>query len=153
MIPKFKAYFCPFLLLLHDGKPHKIAEIRTHIANYYDLSETELKERTKGGENKHASRTNWAVTYLKRMRLIQTQQKGLYLITDIGKQSIEQYGDKFDLSVLRDMEGYHQFQAKVENDKTHWVAGHYRADGTYVPGYLSNFISKGIRKKNDESEI
>jgi restriction system protein len=153
MIPKFKAYFYPFLLLLQGGEMYKIATIRSFISAYFNLSEADLKETTKGGLSKHESRTNWAVTYLKKMGLIQAQKKGAYSITSHGKELLDKYGEKLDLSILRDLESYKIFQTKSDTNKTHWVEGHYRPDGTYVPGYMSNFFAQGLRKKkNDEKK-
>lgn len=150
MIPKFKSYFYPFLLLLQDEQPYKISTIRSFIAEFFELSESDLKESTKGGLSKHDSRTNWAVTYLKRMELIQSQKKGMYIITPYGKELIEQYGAKLDLTILRDLDSYRTFQTKAKTNKTHWVEGHYRPDGTYVPGYTSNFFAQGLRKKKED---
>jgi restriction system protein len=112
MIPKFKAYFYPFLLLLQGGEMYKIATIRSFISAYFNLSEADLKETTKGGLSKHESRTNWAVTYLKKMGLIQAQKKGAYSITSHGKELLDKYGEKLDLSILRDLESYKIFQTK-----------------------------------------
>ena len=149
IIPKFKAYFYPFLLLLQDGKAYKISTIRTFIVEHFELSESDLNETTKGGLSKHDSRINWAVTYLKRMGLIQSQKKGMYIITSQGKDLVEQHGEKLDLTILRDLESYRAFQTKSKTNKTHWVEGHYRTDGTYVPGYTSNFFARGLRKKKE----
>lgn len=147
MLPKFKVYFYPFLSFLLDGKSYKIADIRNYIADFYHLTQFDIEEKTKGGQNKHASYTNWAMTYLKKMGLIQCCIKGMYEITPLGKSLVEKYGEKLDLTILRDLKEYKTFQMNNISTSKNWVEGHYKADGTYVAGYLSNFVAQGLRKK------
>ena len=145
MIPKFKEYFYPFLSSIEiEGK--RIATIRSEIAAFFQLSDKDLSELTKGGNLKHFDRTAWAATYLRKMGLI--KRDGLiYTITPSGKDILQKYGDSFSLAILRDMKGFESTQRKTDSDKSHWVEGHYRPDGTYVAGYASNFFAQGIRKK------
>ena len=144
MIPKFKDYFYPFILAL-ENEDKRISAIRIYIAAYFNLTTSDLSELTKGGKNKHTDRTAWTASYLKKMGLID-RTGNIYTLTQKGRKALEQYGDKFSLNILRDMEGYINFK-NPNNNKTHWVAGHYRSDGTYVAGYASNFVCQGIRKK------
>jgi hypothetical protein len=74
---------------------------------------------------------------------------GFYFLTDFGKELLEIHKDSFSLATLRDLEGYESIQRKKDTDRTHWVKGHFRSDGTYVPGYASNFFARGLRKKKN----
>ena len=112
----------------------------------FNLSPEDLKEETKGGRYKHDDRVKWTITYLKRVELIISTQKGKYQITTKGKKLFSEYGNKFSLDVVRDMKGYKELSRTLNPSNSHWVEGHFRYDGTYVAGYYSNFKAQGIRK-------
>lgn len=145
MIPKFKDYFYPFLSVISNGNSYKTKQIKTEVAEFLRLSEEDLLIKTKGGQYQHFDRIKWTIVYLKRLGLIVSDVKGSWKISEQGKIALEQYREKLDLNVLRDMQGF-KTSLKVKSEKSHWVCGHYRNNGTYVAGYYSNFKSKGIRK-------
>lgn len=147
MIPAFSEYFYPFLHILETGEALKVQVISQKIAIFWGLSAEQKREKTRGGNNRHLSRINYAKVYLHKMGLIELVKKGYYKITPYGEIILTKYGDKFNLSILRDLDGYENLQRNASTGKTHWVPGHHRTDGTYIPGYTSNFFAQGLRIK------
>ena len=145
MIPKFKDYFYPFLFVIRDGKEYSVETIKSGVAQFLKLSKEDLSRKTKGGRGQHDDRIKWTITYLKGLRLIESNRRGFWKISVKGTESLAEYGESLTLNTLRDMKGYKEV-VKTDSTKGHWVPGHHRYDGTYVAGYYSNFFAKGIRK-------
>lgn len=146
MIPSFKEYFYPFMLFLADGEKRKMTEIRKYISDSFALTEDDQKEKTKGGKLRHNERVSWAASYLKKMKLILLDPKLGYSITKEGLEIFEKHGEKFNLNIIRDLEGYHRLQKKEGSANDYWVPSHYTASGRYVPGYVSQWENKGRQK-------
>ena len=145
MVPRFSEYFYPFLNAIVDGKVHTVYQIRDSIAKQLNLTLDDLKEQTRGGRFKHQDRVKWAITYLRKLNLIESEGKGKWRITDKGKKCFANSGEMFSLNTVRDMQGFQDFIK--DKSKSHWVEGHYKADGSYVAGYASTFFAKGLRKR------
>ena len=146
MIPSFKEYFYPFMLFLKDGELHKITDIRNYIANFFELSEKDLKEQTKGGNLRHNDRVAWTASYLKKMNLILLIPNKGYMITSDGENLFYKHGKEFSLNIVRDLDGFHKTQKKSGESKGFWIPGHYTATGKYVPGYVSQWENKGRQR-------
>ena len=145
MIPGFKYYFYPCLAALENGKGHIFADVKNFTANYLKLSESDKAVRLKSGSYRHNDRCSWALAYLKRLKLVTSSPDKQYLITKAGLEVLEKYGDRFDLSVVRDMEGFVDFQ-QTRATNGYWRPSHYTATGRYVPGYVSKWEYKGRQR-------
>lgn len=85
-IPKYEEIMLPFLRLLGDGKEHSNKEVVGKMEEFFGLSESDKKISTKRGrQSLFYNRIGWAVTYLKQAGLITTPKRGLYIITNRGK--------------------------------------------------------------------
>lgn len=152
MIPSFKEYFYPFMLLLSDKNSHKISDIRTFVASYFKLTSEEIHEKTKAGGNRHDGRCSWTARYLKKMDLIQSEVRGHYKITGKGINLLETEGENFSLDTIRDLEGYEQLQKKSDGGG-YWVPGHWTSTGRYIPGYISKWKWKGCQRRLTKEEL
>lgn len=145
MIPKFSEYFHPFLHSIKDGEMYTVEQIRILIAGKLGLTPTDLNEQTKGGRYKHQDRVKWAITYLRKLGLIESGGRCRWKISEKGKDCLIKCNGNFSLNTLRDMKGFQDFIK--DKSKSHWVEGHYKDDGTYIAGYASTFFAKGIRNR------
>ena len=125
MIPRFKYYFYPCLSALSDGDERVFSDIKNYSAECLNLSEYDLKEQLSSGTYRHNDRCSWALSYLKKLKLV-TYINRKYQITELGKITLERYGKDFDLSVVRDLEGFGDFQKKKDR-KGYWIPSHYTA--------------------------
>lgn len=145
MVPKFSEYFHPFLHSIKDGKIYTVDQIRDMIAVSLKLTPEDLKEQTKGGRSKHQDRVKWAITYLRKLNLIESEGRTKWRISEKGIKCLSDCEGNFTLNTVRDMQGFQDFIK--DKSKSHWVEGHYKDDGTYVAGYASTFFSRGLRKR------
>ena len=80
-VPQFKEFFKPILTFMSDGELHKNKELREKVIEYFNLDETDINERTKGGEvTKVESKVNWTIQYLRRSvlnKLPRRKQRGI----------------------------------------------------------------------------
>jgi restriction system protein len=86
-IPKFDETFIPILEVLKNGKMFKTRELIEEVKNrfYSELSNEQLKQKTKSGDLLIDNRIAWGKSYLKKGGYISFPERGLVLITDKGK--------------------------------------------------------------------
>ena len=84
-IPKFESFLYPFLVQLRD-KDAKKDEIKAALVKQFNLSEDECKLKTKSGTNYVIdSHLGWVRQWLRRALFIEIPQRGVYHITQRGK--------------------------------------------------------------------
>lgn len=90
MIPVFEEFMLPFLNILADGKAKNKREMDEAIAKHFNLSEEDKNMRTRGGSQTQLyDRTQWSATYLKQANLVVSPQRGIYQITQAGKDLLK----------------------------------------------------------------
>ena len=84
-IPKFESFLYPFLALLKD-KDAKKDEIKAALVKQFNLTEDECKQKTKSGTNYVLdSHLGWVRQWLRRAIFIEIPKRGVYRITQRGK--------------------------------------------------------------------
>lgn len=84
-LPIFEEFLYPFLLAT-SKKDMTISEMREYIVDYFHLSEEDCSLRTKSGNTTQvADRLNWVRQYLRRALMIDLPERGVYRITQRGK--------------------------------------------------------------------
>lgn len=90
MIPVFEEFMLPFLQILADGNAKNKREMDEAMALSLNLTEEDKKIRTKkGSQTKLYDRTQWAATYLKQANLVESPKRGVYKITQAGKDLLQ----------------------------------------------------------------
>lgn len=86
-IPKFDETFIPILEVLKDGKVYKHRELIEVVKTrfYSELTEEQLKQKTKSGDLLIDNRIAWGKTYLKKGGYVESPQRGLVQISDKGR--------------------------------------------------------------------
>ena len=117
-VPQFKEFLKPILTFMSDGELHKNKELREKVIEYFNLDETDINERTKGGEvTKVESKVNWTIQYLRRSVLIQTLGRGDYRITPRGMEVYESDIDNFDIDYLVRFQEFQDYKNKKTKRK------------------------------------
>ena len=112
MIPDYQKVMLPLLQFLGDGKPHKVNEAYSIIADYFNLTEEERNQTLPTSKKKIlGNRIHWARAYLKMAGLIENTEKFVIQITDRGKQLVGQNVTSFDTQYLMDI--YPDFKEKI----------------------------------------
>lgn len=118
MIPDFQTLMFPLLQLISDGKEHTIREIIDGLANEFKLLETERKEMLPSGNQAiFDNRVSWAKTHLKKAGLLDSPRRATFVITNLGKQVLENNPGRIDVKYLKQFSPYAEFinPSKVEN--------------------------------------
>lgn len=87
MVPPFEHFILPVLQIVSDFGTISRADVRELICDHFNFTEEEKQETTKSGNcTKYADRCQWALTYLSQAKLIRLPERGIYNITESGRQ-------------------------------------------------------------------
>lgn len=96
--PKFVQYFQPVLEGLKDlGSSAKPKEVYSWIAEHHDIPQAEIEGTTKGGQSKFENKVGWARFYLAKAGLIDTEQRGVWVLTERGRATSLTHDEAFRL--------------------------------------------------------
>lgn len=116
-IPKYYEFFSPVMECLKDGKQHTSKETLDYCADYYKLTPEELNEKLQSGQTILSNRVGWARTYLSKAGLVEKQGRGLYIITEDGKNAIKNGCDKITYDYLTRYPAFNDFAKRTFNKK------------------------------------
>lgn len=92
-IPKFQDFLYPFLLQLKD-KDVSTKEMKDILTKHFSLSDEDCLLKTKGGSLYQLDdRIGWVRQWLRRALFIEIPQKGIYRITQRGKEYLDTHSD------------------------------------------------------------
>jgi len=104
-IPVFEDFLYPFLLATNK-KDMTVSEMREYIVDYFHLTDEDCALRTKSGNATQVSdRLNWVRQYLRRALMIDLPQRGVYRITQRGKDYLASH----DSMKKQDLMSYPEF--------------------------------------------
>lgn len=107
-IPIFEDFLYPFLLATNN-KDMTTTDMRQYIIDYFHLTEEDCSIRTKSGNSTQiVDRLNWVRQYLRRAQMIELPQRGIYRITQRGKDFLASHNDlrKQDLMAYPEFASY-----------------------------------------------
>lgn len=112
-IPDFQTVMRPLLANVQDGQEHRNRDLVEVLATEFKLTDFERKELLPSGQQEvFANRVGWAKTYLKIAGLVESTARGVFRITDRGKEVLDANPTRIDLKVLRAEPAYAAAQAK-----------------------------------------
>lgn len=107
----FQEFMLPILKIFGDKKEHTTSECTKIITKIFNFSNEELSEKTPSGQQSVIyNRITWALTYLKFAKLIESTQRGIYIITNRGVKLLEQNLDKIDIKLLKQYDDFKKFR-------------------------------------------
>lgn len=110
-IPDYQTLMLPLLKLLADGSDHRMPELVPTICEQFNLTEKEQKELTpSGNQTIIRNRLGWARTYMKKAGLIVHPRRGVFRITDRGKQVLGEKPDRIDVQYLEQFPEFVEFR-------------------------------------------
>ena len=117
-VPKYFEMHKPLLLVLSDGQCHTLREIKSAVAQYFHLSESDLAEVLPSGRQTYFSnRIGWARTYLKKAGLIESAGKGLFRITPAGQNVLRENPAVIDTAYLMRYDSFKTFATLSKQGK------------------------------------
>jgi restriction system protein len=109
-IPDFETIMRPLLAHLADGGDHQTRETLDVLAEEFGLSDDERRELLPSGKQPlFTNRVAWAKFYLKKAGAVANPRRGIYRITDVGRQLLGQNPDRIDSSILQSIPEFRDF--------------------------------------------
>lgn len=100
-IPDFQTIMLPLLEIALDGAEHRYRDVVDTLAERFSLSDDERAEMLpSGGARLFDNRVGWAQTYLKRAGLISSVRRGVFQITETGRQFVAEKPERITVSLL-----------------------------------------------------
>ena len=92
-VPIFEDFFYPFLLSV-EKKEMTLKEIRNEIIDHFHLTDEDCAQKTRSGTSTQLKdRLNWTRQYLRRALFIEMPSKGVYRITERGRDYLSNHSD------------------------------------------------------------
>ncbi|MCX8031833.1 MAG: restriction endonuclease [Thermoleophilia bacterium] len=112
-IPGFQALMKPLLEAIADGREYEMSELVERLANQFNLTEEERNQLIpSGGQTVFANRVGWARTYLKQAGLLGVPRNRWVMITERGRQVLEQNPPRIDVYFLRQFPEFLDFEKR-----------------------------------------
>jgi len=99
-IPDYQSIMLPLLEHVSDGQEHSIQETVEALRERFGLSDAEMQKTIRSGMPVFISRTHWAKTYLKQAGLLAQPKRGVFVITDRGRELLQQKPNSINVSLL-----------------------------------------------------
>jgi len=103
----------PLLRLAADGNEHRFRDAVEKLAIEFHLTNDERVEMLPSGTAPlFDNRIGWARTYLKQAGLLESPKRGIFRITDQGKQLLAENPARIDIGLLERYEGFRTFRTR-----------------------------------------
>ena len=112
-IPKDHEFFPKVMESVQDGKEHSIAEIKEYCVTNSNFTKEQLDQRyPKSGDFVLLDRIGWAIAELKAAGLLEIPNRGMYKITEIGKEILTKHPENLTRKYLHQ---YGKYKIFAEN--------------------------------------
>jgi restriction system protein len=110
-VPPFQEILLPLLRHSADGKDWTLAALRGPIADDFGLTDAERAELLPSGtQSRFVNRLCWAKIYLERAGLLTRVRRGVFSISDAGRQVLAENPASIDLDYLNRFESFRDFR-------------------------------------------
>lgn len=100
-IPGFQFFFIPVLRITSDGAEHSMADIRERIAAELNLTAEDISARfATGNQSVFSNRVSWSAIYLHRAQALERTKRGVFRITQRGRDLLDANPTKINVQVL-----------------------------------------------------
>jgi restriction system protein len=100
-IPDFQSLLLPVLRFASDGAEHSLQEAREQLAKDLRISaEDRQMQLTSVRQSVFDNRVSWAKIYLQQARLLDAPRRGIFMISDRGRQVLAENPSRIDLKLL-----------------------------------------------------
>lgn len=107
-------FLTPVLRVLSDGEVWRRKDVRNQVQNDEGVTDAERKELMSSGERRVVNRVNWAISYLGRVGAIESPQRAMWQITDLGRELLHTHPEGMTKKEL--------FTATGTSDATLWTS-------------------------------
>lgn len=120
---KYYEFFPAVMECLSDGFCHTPKEITAYCCEKLNISEEDKNQTVSSGQTVVHSRISWAITYLKKAKLIESPKRGVSQITERGKSALKIGAPNITLEYLRTFKEFNDFfySGNKVNDKSNEI--------------------------------
>jgi restriction system protein len=117
-IPKFFDFFPVILKVLRNGEIMPVKDIRAATADLMSIAPEDREVLLPSGKQRVVdNRANWAITYLRKAKLLESPSEGKCKITEEGKRALLDASAIIDLNYLERYESFRAFRYPIaQND-------------------------------------
>ena len=110
-VPTYQEFLLPLLQLANDQEEHLLNETIDYLAKQFNLSEENKKELLPSGrQTKFSNRVGWAITYLKKAKLLESGKRGTFSISVRGVDVLKTKPKTIDRKFLERFPEFVEFQ-------------------------------------------
>ncbi len=111
MIPDYQSLMLPLIKIVSDGKEYKLNDVVEILAKKFNLTNEERAELLPSGQTfLFGNRVGWARTYLKKSGLLDSPKRGIIVITERGKEILNENPSEINIKLLRRFPEFLEFQ-------------------------------------------
>jgi restriction system protein len=111
-VPVFHEMLLPILRHISDEKPHRPADTLEYVITQFPLTEEDLAERLSNGRTRMMDRVLWAITYLRKAKLLESVSWGVFRITSRGLELLSERPATIGLKALERYPEYLEFKGR-----------------------------------------
>ncbi|MBE7433985.1 MAG: restriction endonuclease [Anaerolineales bacterium] len=116
-IPDYQSLMLPLVKLASDREEHSLQEATKTIAKEFNLSEIDLAELLPSGrKTRFYDRIGWAVTYLRKAGLLNSQGRGKFQITQRGLDVLKNPPKRINVEFLEQYEEFVKFRTRRDRE-------------------------------------
>ncbi len=121
-IPDYQSLMLPVLSAMADGNEHQMKEIISSLIDKFEMTDDEKTQLLpSGAAHVFGSRVSWAKTYLKQAGLLISLRRGVFVISEAGRQLLATNPTNIDNNLLNDYQAFREFRERSrtpENEQT-----------------------------------
>lgn len=112
-VPTFQELMLPLLRIYSDGKQRSLKECITDITQLFELNEEDQNELLPSGrQTRLLNCISWAAIYMHEAGLLSRPQRGVYRITDRGREVLTSNPEKIDVIFLKQFDEFLEFKQR-----------------------------------------
>jgi restriction system protein len=116
-VPDYQSLMLPLLEALGDGHEHGLRELREEIAEKLGIGDADREELLPSRKQAvYDNRLGWAKTYLDKAGVLETARRGVYRLTDRGRDVLASRPARIDVAYLSRFPEFEEFRRRPEQD-------------------------------------
>jgi restriction system protein len=116
-IPDYQTLMLPLLKIASDGREHRVRDALEQLASEFELTDAERAELLPSGTAPvFDNRAGWARTYLKQAGLLVSPKRGIFQITDAGRQLLAKTPTRINVTLLDQYPTFVAFRNRRKDD-------------------------------------
>jgi MoxR-like ATPase len=100
----------PLLKITTDGQEHKQGEVKDKLALQFQLNDTDQEEKLPSGGLRFDNNVAWSIVYLRKAGLLENSKRGIFHITEQGREILKTNPTKIDAKYLKQYPAFMEWQ-------------------------------------------